>query len=56
MKPTVSAERIRVVLTEARPAGLRFQQLVAATELSPSQTRRGLGILRASQPRTTCRR
>ncbi|MBT2370411.1 RacP protein [Streptomyces sp. ISL-10] len=46
MKPTVSADRIRVALSEARPAVLSFKQLVAATELSPSQTRRGLGILR----------
>ncbi|MFF4307914.1 hypothetical protein [Streptomyces sp. NPDC001601] len=48
MKPTVSAERIRVALVEARPVGLSFRQLVAAAELSPSQTRRGLGILRDS--------
>lgn len=46
LKPAVSADRIRVALFEARPAGLAFRQLVAATRLSPYQVRRGLAELR----------
>ncbi|MFI9255440.1 hypothetical protein [Streptomyces sp. NPDC053069] len=46
LKPAVSADRVRAALMEARPAGLRFPHLVAATELSPWQARRGLGLLR----------
>ncbi len=46
LKPAVSADRIRVALFEARPAGLTGRQLVAATDLSVSQLRRGLAELR----------
>ncbi|EMF01162.1 RacP protein [Streptomyces mobaraensis NBRC 13819 = DSM 40847] len=40
------ANSIRFVLFEARPAGLLFPQLVRASELSPSQVRAGLAVLR----------
>lgn len=46
LPPAVSADRVRAALVEARPAGLTFKQLVAATELSPAQVRRGLAELR----------
>ncbi|MEU0844680.1 RacP protein [Streptomyces sp. NPDC005962] len=40
------ADTLRFVLFEARPAGLLFQQLVRASDLSPSQVRAGLACLR----------
>ncbi|MEW2135744.1 RacP protein [Streptomyces sp. NPDC005409] len=40
------ADTLRVILFEARPAGLVFYQLAAASELSPSQVRAGLAALR----------
>lgn len=46
LPPAVSADRVRAALVEARPAGLTSKQLVAATELSPAQVRRGLAELR----------
>ncbi|MFE4861242.1 RacP protein [Streptomyces sp. NPDC056670] len=40
------ADTLRFILFEARPAGLLFHQLTAASELSPSQVRAGLATLR----------
>ncbi|MER7755267.1 RacP protein [Kitasatospora sp. NPDC097643] len=40
------ADTVRFVLFEARPAGLRFDQLVRASALSNSQVRAGLACLR----------
>ncbi|MFG2987462.1 RacP protein [Streptomyces sp. NPDC048258] len=40
------ADTLRFILFEARPAGLLFHQIVAASELSPSQVRAGLACLR----------
>ncbi|MFF0220280.1 RacP protein [Streptomyces vinaceus] len=40
------ADTVRLVLFEARPAGLAFGQLVRSSELSPSQARAGLACLR----------
>lgn len=40
------ADTVRFVLFEARPAGLVFDQLVRASELTPSQVRSGLTCLR----------
>ncbi|MEW1701129.1 RacP protein [Streptomyces sp. NPDC091278] len=40
------ADTVRFVLFEARPAGLAFNQLSRAADLSPSQTRAGLACLR----------
>lgn len=40
------ADTLRFVLFEARPAGLHFPQLVAASELSAHQARAGLACLR----------
>lgn len=39
------ADTLRFILFEARPAGLVFHQLAAASELAPSQVRAGLAAL-----------
>lgn len=40
------ADTLRFVLFEARPAGLEFPQLVRASDLTPSQVRSGLAVLK----------
>ncbi|MEW1914383.1 hypothetical protein AB0442_39345 [Kitasatospora sp. NPDC085895] len=40
------ADTVRLVLFEARPAGLRFDQRVRSSELSASQVRAGIACLR----------
>ena len=46
LKRAISADRVRLALFEARPAGLTGKHLLTATELSEAQIRRGLAELR----------